>query len=118
MTLQEWSDKYGIQPATGTGAVTLATTVGTLAHRELYTLNDYKVGDVAGPVVWLVPVKPAYRLEVNTGGGWTQTASAETGLVGLIQLATDTLRADNGVLAVRIVDKDGGIRLHLGLLEI
>lgn len=120
MTLQEWSDKYGILPttATGTGAVTLATTVGTLAYRELYTLSDYKVGDVAGPVVWLVPVKPAYRLEVNTGGGWTQEATAHTGLVDLIQLATDMLRADNGVLAVRIVGRDGEIRLHLGLLEI
>lgn len=120
MTLKEWSDKYGIAPttATGTGAVTLATTVGTLAYRELYTLSDHKVSSVSGPVVWLVPVKPAYRLEVNTGGGWTQTASAETGLVGLIQLAIDTLRATNDVLAVRVVDREGGIRLHLGLLEI
>lgn len=120
MTLQEWSDKYGILPttATGTGAVTLATRVGSDAHRELYNLSDYKVSSVSGPVVWLVPVKPAYRLEVNTGGGWTQTASAETGLVGLIQLAIDTLRATNDVLAVRVVDREGMERLHLGLLEI
>lgn len=120
MTLQEWSDKYGILPttATGTGAVTLATRVGSDAHRELYALSDYKVSSVTGPIAWLVPIQPAYRLEVTTGGEWTQAVTAHTGLVDLIQLAIDTLRATNDVLAVRIVDREGMERLHLGLLEI
>lgn len=120
MTLKEWSDKYGIAPttATETGAVTLATRVGSDAHRELYTLSDYKVSSVTGPIAWLVPVKPAYRLEVDTGSGWTQTATSNTGLVNLIQLAIDVLRADSGVLAVRVVDRYDEIRLHLGVLEI
>jgi hypothetical protein len=119
MKLQEWAKTYGVNPIINdTKAATVTSQPGTVAHQLLFDLSDYKVSSVTGPIVWLVPKRPAFRLEVCKGGGWVQTAEANVGhLQTLMALAFSTLRNGRDILAVRILDDGGEQRLHLGILE-
>lgn len=64
MTLQEWADKYDEEiqhvmmfGAAGTYKSYYVYPPTNDARRDIFTLTDFKVSSVCGPVYWVRPVK-------------------------------------------------------------
>lgn len=61
MTLKEWSDQAGVEVehpefvADSPTFLYLANKDKTPNYKELWSLSDYDVSAVTGPVVWLLP---------------------------------------------------------------
>ena len=58
MTLQQWSEQYGVlstHPTTESKSVSLCVNQFHEGVPELYHLDDYTVSTRNGPVFWLIP---------------------------------------------------------------
>lgn len=74
MTLAQWCKVAGVlptHPTTERGAVSLiadAPAQSELYH-DLYNLSDYRVDNLVGGIVWLIPRKPFSMRECPTCHG-------------------------------------------------